>query len=514
LSLNVQSNRRPVVLVLFDSMNITRDLYRHSLNLLTDLYQVTMAYGYWKTGKAETESVFNLFFRENPFGGGYAVNCGLSHVIDFLDSFHFDEEDLRYLASLKGANQEILFEPDFLSYLSSLKFSCSVDAIPEGRIVFPHEPVIKVSGPVLQCQLIETPLLNLVNFQTLVATKSSRVNYAAKGDSVMEFGLRRAQGIDGALAASRAAYIGGCSSTSNVLAGKMFGIPVAGTHAHSWVLTFDNESEAFKAYAEALPNNCILLVDTYNTVTGIRNAIEVGKMMKQKHQELLGIRIDSGDLAYFSKVARKMLDEAGLTEVKIVASNDLDEKLIQSLKNQGAKISVWGIGTRLVTAYDQPALGAVYKMSSIKNSSGKWEDRIKLSEQALKVNHPGNQQVRRFYDHDQMTADMIFDLDTGCEETTIIIDPADLTHRKKLDIEKMEWEDLLKPVFASGERIYQSPSLTEIKITLAKDFGRLDESIKRFEYPHNYPVGLEKSLFDRKMELILQLRNLTNGETN
>lgn len=473
-----------------------------------------MAYGYWKTGKAETESVFNLFFRENPFGGGYTINCGLSHVIDFLDDFRFEDGDLHYLSTLKGAGQAPLFDPGFLKYLSDLRFTCNIDAIPEGKIVFPHEPVIKVTGPVLQAQLIETPLLNLINFQTLVATKSARINYAAGGDSVMEFGLRRAQGIDGALAASRAAFIGGCRSTSNLMAGKVFGIPVSGTHAHSWVMTFGDEKEAFNAYAESMPDNCVLLVDTYNTIDGIRNAIDTGLLMKQRGNKLIGIRIDSGDLAYFSKVAREMLDKAGLNDVRIIASNDLDEKLILSLKNQGARITDWGIGTRLVTAYDQPSLGAVYKMSAIKNIMGHWEYRIKLSEQALKVNNPGIQQVRRFYLDGKMAADMIFDQVQGIDEASlIIIDPADLTHRKKLSLKRMDWEDLLVPVYNHGEKLYFSPPIADIRQTVVGEFGKLDDSIKRFENPHTYPVGLEKSLFDKKMELILRLRNVSQEET-
>ncbi len=489
-------------------MNLTRDLYKQPLNLLTDLYQVTMAYGYWRTGKAETPGVFNLFFRENPFGGGYTVNCGLAYVLDFLEDFKFNHEDIKYLSSLKGNDRKPLFEKEFLDYLIKLKFTCDVDAIPEGRIVFPNEPVIKVTGPVLQCQLIETPLLNMVNFQSLVATKSARINYAARGDTVMEFGLRRAQGIDGALAASRAAFIGGCRSTSNVLAGMIFGIPVAGTHAHSWVMSFDDELEAFRAYAEAMPNNCILLVDTYNTIDGIKNAIIVGKEMKMKGKKLMGIRIDSGDLAYFSKVARSMLDEEGLREVNIVASNDLDEKLVQSLKNQGAKISVWGIGTKLVTAYDQPALGAVYKLSAIKEKSGKWKYTIKLSEQAIKINNPGVQQVRRFYRGGKMAGDMIYDLQNKFPGKPVMVNPADATQRKKLDTSRMEYEDLLVPAFKKGKKLLTVPPIAEIKELVKSDLGRLDDGIKRFENPHTYPVGLEKSLFDKKMELILRLRNV------
>ena len=281
--------------------------------------------------------------------------------------------DIDFLSTIKSKSGEPLFEDGFLTYLADLKFTCDVDAIPEGSVVFPHEPIVRVIGPVLQCQIIETPLLNIINFQTLVATKASRIAYAAKGESVLEFGLRRAQGVDGAIAASRAAYIGGCSSTSNVLAAKLFDIPVAGTHAHSWILTFDSELEAFQAYADALPDNCVFLVDTYDTLEGVKNAAKVGKVLRDKGKEMIGIRIDSGDLAYFSQQARKILDEEGFENAQIIASNDLNERLIQSLKMQDAKISVWGIGTKLVTAYDQPALGAVYKLSAIRNNRGEWE---------------------------------------------------------------------------------------------------------------------------------------------
>ena len=399
-------------------MGILNDLYKPSLALLTDLYQVTMAYAYWKAGTADREAVFHLFFRNKPFKGGYAVACGLETAVDALDNFKLDVSDLQYLRSLKGNDDAPLFEEAFIDYLGKLKLECSIDAIPEGTLVFEHEPLVRVQGPLLQAQLIETLLLNIINYQTLIATKSARICAAAKGAPVIEFGLRRAQGIDGGLAASRAAYIGGCAATSNVLAGKLYDIPVKGTHAHSWVMSFDNEMESFRQYADAMDNNCILLVDTYDTHQGIVNAIEIGKMLKAKGKSLIGIRIDSGDLAYLSQLGRSMLDEAGLQETKIVASNDLDEFIIESLEDQNAKLDILGVGTKLVTAYDQPALGGVYKLSALKREDGQWENKIKLSEQSLKINIPGMQQVRRYSRQGQLVADMIYDMHDDLEEQT------------------------------------------------------------------------------------------------
>ena len=493
-------------------MNITRDLYASSLTLLTDFYQLTMAYGYWKTGMAEKESVFHLYFRKNPFNGGFTVNCGLSYVIDFINNFRFTDEAVKFLAEVKGEDNQPLFEPEFLEYLRKLSFTCDIDAIPEGKVVFPHEPLLRVQGPILQCQLIESPLLNFINYQTLIATKAARIRIAAKDEPVIEFGLRRAQGIDGALAASRAAYAGGGASTSNVLAGKLFGIPLSGTHAHSWIMAFDDELAAFRAYAEAMPNNCVLLVDTYNTLEGIRRAIEVGQMLREKGKKLLGVRIDSGDLAYFSIEARRMLDEAGLSDTKIVASNDLDENIISSLRSQEAKIDVWGIGTKLVTAYDQPALGAVYKLSAIKNDK-KWEYKIKLSEQAVKVNNPGIQQVRRFYTKGDksLVADMLYDTQQPLGKKHTIIDPMDLTRRKVIKPSEVKSEDLLIPVFKKGQQVYDSPDLHTIRAQTIQSLAELPAGVKRFVNPHSYPVGLEEKLFDIKTKLVLKLREL-DGE--
>lgn len=493
-------------------MRITKDLYSASMALLTDLYQLTMAYGYWKSGRADQKAVFNLFFRKNPFEGGFTVACGLEYVVDYLSNFRFSNDDLSYLAEVKGNNGKPLFEKAFLDYLSELRFTCDIEAVPEGTLVFPHEPMVRVTGSILQCQLIETPLLNLINFQSLIATKASRIYLAAGGAPVMEFGLRRAQGIDGALAASRAAYIGGCTSTSNLMAGRLFGIPVSGTHAHSWVMSFDTEAEAFETFAKAMPHNCVLLVDTYDTTEGVRQAIEVGLKMEEEGNRLMGIRIDSGDLAYFSQRARKMLDDAGLSYVKVVASNDLDEHLILSLKQQDAKIDVWGIGTKLVTAYDQPALGAVYKLSAVEKN-GTWENKIKLSEQVAKMNNPGIQQVRRFNDGRQYVGDMIYDqrntsIADGSKKKALMIDPMDVTRRKILNTEKLNFDDLLVPVFKEGKSVYKLPAIGDIRQRHVEQLAMLDSTVKRFVNPHIYPVGLEEQLFLSKTDLILKLRKL------
>lgn len=487
-------------------MNKLKEVYQVSLSLLTDLYQLTMAYGYWKSGISEKESVFHLFFRNNPFKGGYTINCGLEYVINYLNSFKFNEEDTAYLATLTSPGGTPLFDKAFLEYLLDLKLTCQIDAIPEGTLVFPHEPMIRVRGPILQCQLLETPLLNIINFQSLIATKASRIFLAAKGDPILEFGLRRAQGIDGALAASRAAFIGGCSSTSNVLAGKLFGIPVSGTHAHSWILSFDNELEAFKNYAEALPDNCILLVDTYDTIEGVKNAIKIANFLKEKNKKILGIRIDSGDLAYLSIKARELLDVAGFMDAKIFASNDLDEYLLQSLKEQDAEINAWGIGTKLVTAYDQPALGAVYKLAAIKNNNGKWEPKIKLSEQSIKINNPGIQQVRRFYQNNKFFTDMIYNELDEVLDPFIIIDPLDPTRQKIIPSEDYSFQDLLIPIFRNGNQVYENPSLAAIKEKVVSELGSLYKGNKRFINPHTYPVGLHEKLYNDKMSLIIELR--------
>jgi len=464
-----------------------------------------MACAYWKAGKANQEAVFELFFRRPPFQSGFTVAAGLAPVIDFLSAFCFTDDDAAFLATLTGNDGGLLLDPKFLDYLKGLRFTCDVHAIPEGTIVFPKEPLLRIQGPILQCQLLETAMLNLINFQTLVATKAARVCLAARGEPVLEFGLRRAQGVDGALAASRAAHIGGCESTSNVLAGKLFHIPVRGTHAHSWVMSFDDERQAFHAYAEAMPNNCVFLVDTYDTLEGVRRAIETGRWLRGHGHELGGIRLDSGDLAWLSIEARKILDEAGFEKAAIIASNNLDEHIIASLKDQGAKINVWGVGTKLVTAFDEPALGGVYKLAAVRDKDGKWVYKVKLSEQTAKVTNPGIHQVRRFRSGTEFLGDGIYDLECGAPDDFTIVDPLDSTRRKHL-LPGTPFEDLLVPVFAKGRRVYESPPLAEMRRRTQSQLAMFHSGVKRFVNPHQYPVGLELKLHELKTELVLRAR--------
>jgi nicotinate phosphoribosyltransferase len=481
-------------------------LYKHSLALLTDLYQITMAYGYWKSGLVDRKAVFHSLFRSNPFAGGYAICCGLEYFLDYLEQFHFDESDLSYLAAQKGNDGKRLFDPAFMDYLRDLKFTVDIDAIPEGTAVFPGEPLVRITGPLIQCQLIETPLLNIMNFQTLIATKAARICLAAQGEPVIDFGLRRAQGIDGALTAARAAYVGGCTGTSNVLAGKLFDIPVKGTHAHSWVMTFETELEAFETYAQALPNNCVFLVDTYDTLEGVRHAIEVGKHLRQRGHEMIGIRLDSGDLAYLSIEARKLLDAAGFEKAGILASNDLDENVITSLKQQGATIAVWGVGTRLVTGGEQAALGGVYKLSAVQNERGEWQNRIKLSEQTAKVSVPGVQQVRRFSDGNGFIGDAIYDTHAKIPESPTIVDPGDPIRQKTFS-PQAKWEDLLVPVARNGKVIYNIPPLAKVRERTLDQLNHLHAGMKRLINPHRYPVGLERGLFDVRAAMIEKLKS-------
>ncbi len=481
------------------------ELYGHSLALFTDLYELTMAYGYWKVGALQQDAAFTLFFRDNPFHGGFTLAAGLQFVIDYLQHLHFTDDDLAYLASLRGNDGQPLFAPAFLDYLRELELTVDEDAIPEGTVVFPQEPLVRVTGPILQAQILESALLNMVNFHTLIATKAARVCEAAQGEAVIEFGMRRAQGIDGAVTVARAAYIGGCVGTSNVLGGQLYGIPVMGTHAHSWVMSFDNELASFRAYAEAMPNNCILLVDTYNTLQGVRHAVEIAKLLQERGHKLAGIRLDSGDLAYLSIEARKILDDAGFSDVAIVGSSELDEHLIESLKEQGAKITVWGVGTKLATAFDQPALGGVYKLSAVREPGGAWQRKLKLSEQALKINLPGLLQVRRFTDDGHFVADMIYDEELGISDDRLVIHPTDPTRRKTVP-ERATAEELLAPVFRGGQLVYTPPPLAEIRQRAQAQLAKLHPGIKRFVNPHDYPAGLETGLNDLKTELILEAR--------
>jgi nicotinate phosphoribosyltransferase len=452
-------------------VNVLKSIYSTSLGLLTDLYQLTMAYGYWKSGMADHEAVFHLSFRSAPFKSPHAVCAGLATVIDYVQACEFKEDDIAYLATLKGSDETPLFETEFLTYLKNLRFSLDIDAIEEGTVVFAHEPLIRVKGPLLQCQILESTLLNIINFQTLIATKAARVCHAAQGDAVLEFGLRRAQGFDGALSASRAAFLGGCDATSNLLAGKLYGIPVKGTHAHSWIMAFDTELEAFETYSRYLPNNIILLVDTYNTVSGIKNAIQVGLALKKQGRHLLGIRLDSGDLAELSIQARKLLDAAGFTETLIVGSSDLDEYRIADYKKRGALVNIWGVGTRLCTAYEQPAMQIAYKLSAIRAPGQDWQYKMKISDDVGKISIPGILNVRRFADKD-VIYDELLGMGGG--------------------------EDLLKPIFRSGKLIYFVP-------TLFNSREKCQQELLRFQEVENYPVIFEEKLDAMKTKMRCRL---------
>jgi nicotinate phosphoribosyltransferase len=482
-----------------------------SLALLTDLYQLTMAYGYWKQGLDQRESVFHLFFRRSPFNGGFTIAAGLEAVVAFLESFHFSESDLAYLATLKDGSGAPRFEPAFFQYLSELTFTCDVDAVPEGTVVFPFEPLLRIQGPLLQCQMLESSLLNLVNFPTLIATKAARICIAAKGDPVLEFGLRRAQGIDGAMTASRSAYIGGCSATSNVLAGKIYGIPVEGTHSHSWVMAFDDELQAFREFAACQPNNSVFLVDTYDTIEGVKKAIEVGLWLRSQGKKLVGIRLDSGDLTYLSIQSRQLLDAAGFADAKIVASNELDEVLISELKRQGAQINVWGVGTNLVTSAGQSALDGVYKLSALREAGGPWKYKLKLSEQMNKMSTPGILQVRRFHANGENVADVIYDLQSDLSKGCRIVDPLDPTRQKLLPANIASY-DLQKPIFRQGKRVYKLPTLAEIRDNTQEELRNFHVGIKRFLNPHQYVVGMEQSLYNLKVDLIHKIRHKAFGE--
>jgi nicotinate phosphoribosyltransferase len=481
-----------------------RMVTKNTDGLLTDLYQLTMAYGYWKLGMERQKSVFHSFFRRLPFNGGFSVFCGLDPFIEFTENFGFTEDDLSYLAELKGNDGKPLFEEGFLSFLKTIKLTCDIDAVKEGSLVFPYEPLVRITGPLIQCQLLETPLLNFINFQTLIATKAARVCAAAKGDPVLEFGLRRAHGRDGALSASRAAYVGGCAATSNVLAGKTFGIPVKGTIAHSWVMAFEDELEAFKEYAGVLPNNSILLVDTYSTLDGVRKSVVVGKELKAKGYQFDGIRIDSGDLFDLAKQARKILDENGLKDAKIVASNDLDEYQIEKLKKDQAPIDIWGVGTRLVTAYDQPAHDGVYKLSAIQKKDGVWKQVIKLSEQTEKTTIPGVQQVRRYTHKGKNIADVIYDEEEGLKSSTMFLLSEEL--KEKTVSEDTDYSDLLVPIVREGRVAGSRPSLTDIRERVKEELSSFDPDILSLKQSYNYPVGLEKSLYKKRVELIERLK--------
>ncbi len=480
------------------------ELYGGSLALLTDLYQLTMACGYWKAGVSEREAVFHLTFRRPPFGGGYAIAAGIAPALAYLRRLRFTTDDVAYLATLRDAEDAPLFPEGFLSYLRELRFTCTVDAVREGSLVFPHEPLVRVRGPIAQAQIVETALLTLVNFQTLIATKAARICQAARGAPVLEFGLRRAQGIDGAVGASRAAYIGGAAATSNVLAGRLLGIPVRGTHAHSWVMFHGDDRAAFRAYARALPGNCTFLVDTFDTLAGVREAIEVGRELRAAGHELLGVRLDSGDLAHLSIEARRLLDEAGFPDAKISASNDLDEQLIASLHEQGARIDVFGVGTRLVTGFDQPALGGVYKLGASLDDTGAWRESIKLSEQPIKISNPGILAVKRLRRGGELVGDVIYDELAGFAGPALY-DLEDPT-RPPLEPAFDAADDLLVRYLDAGRPVREPDDLAAARARAAAELAQLSPRTRRFLNPQPYAVGLDRHVHTRKQALIAEAR--------
>src|SRR5437660_5465901 len=469
--------------------------------LTTDLYEVTMACGYWKAGVSDYEAAFHVTFRENPFGGQFTVACGLATAIDFLRAFRFHETEVAYLASQRGNDGKPIFDSGFLDYLRGLQLTCDIDAVAEGTLVFPNEPLIRVRGPVIQCQLMETALLTILNFQSLIATKAARVRLAAENDPVIEFGLRRAQGVDGGLTAARAAYIGGCAGTSNVQAGEQFGIPVSGTQAHSWIMFFESERDAFEKYAKAMPNNCIFRVDTYNSIEGVRHAIDVAKQLRKRGHEMIGVRLDSGDRVALSIEARRMLDQTGFINAKIVCSGDLDEYMIADMKQRGAKIDVWGVGTKLATGQPDAALGVIYKLGAIRRPGGEWQYRIKLSEESAKASIPGSLQVRRFHQPDgRFIADAIYETDhCVCEPCEIV----DIETEDKTKIPpNTKYSDLLVPMFRAGQVVYEGPSIEASREHLRKQLSCAPPGILQLNDPVPYKIGLEQSLHELRSSLI------------
>lgn len=473
-----------------------------NLTLLTDLYQLTMGQAFFESGHKDTQACFHLFFRRHPFKGNYTVFAGLDQVISYLQNFSFSDDDIQFLSTLKGRNEQPLFSRNFLAYLKSMNFRCDVDAMEEGSLAFPQQPLLRISGPLIQCQLVETALLNMINFQTLIATKACRITRAAQGDPVLEFGLRRAQGIDGGLSASRAAYIGGVAGTSNVLAGKTYNIPVKGTHAHSWVMVFQDELDSFEAYANAMPHNCVFLVDTYDTLRGVENAIKVARRLRDQGHEMLGIRLDSGDLVELSRAARKRLDDAGFPDAGIVASNDLDEYEIEKLKKAGAAINIWGVGTRLVTAFDQPALGGVYKLSALKKDGGQWDSRIKLSEEPIKISNPGFQNVRRYFQSGNMVADVIYDENLDAEPVSWVKNGSDTSY---IVPDHDTYQDMLIPLFRTGNLVCEYPNPERARLRCIKALDSY-ASFAKMVNPKPYPQGLEVAVHQEKARLVTQAR--------
>ena len=474
-----------------------------NLTLLTDLYELTMMQGYFENEDVNQTVIFDMFYRNNPEGNGYAICAGLEQLIDYVKNLHFTEDEIDYLKSLG------IFKPAFLAYLRDFRFTGDIYAIPEGTVIFPREPLVKVIAPIMQAQLIETALLNIINHQSLIATKTARIVRAAQGDGVMEFGCRRAQGPDAAIYGARAAIIAGCVGTSNVLCGQMFHVPVSGTHAHSWIMSFPDELSAFRAYAKLYPDACILLIDTYDTLdSGLPHAIQVFKELREQgiHPKRYGIRMDSGDLAYLSKKVKAALDAEGFTDAIISASNDLDEGLIGSLKAQGATINSWGVGTNLITSKDCPAFGGVYKLAAIWNEAEqRFEPKIKISENAEKITNPGDKKIYRIYDAQGMIiADLIAlaDEEFSSKDPLLLFDPIETWKKTLLPGGSYSMRELLVPVFRKGDCVYESPSVKEIQNICRRELNTLWEESKRFEYPHQTYVDLSRKLWNLKNNLL------------
>ena len=476
-----------------------------NLTLLTDFYELTMMQGYFRNEYANENVIFDAFYRKNPDGNGFSVCCGLEQVIEYIENLRFEKEDIDYLRSTGK------FGEDFLEYLSGFRFTGDIYAIPEGRVMFPREPVLKVKAPIMQAQLVETAILNIINHQSLIATKAARVVHAAEGDGVMEFGLRRAQGPDAGIYGARAAVIAGCIGTSNVLAGKMFSIPVMGTNAHSWIMSFEDELTAFREYARIYPDNCIFIADTYDTLkSGVPNAIKVFTEMREQGIELknYGIRLDSGDLAYLSKKAKKMFDEAGFSDVTIAASNDLDENLISSLKLQGAAVNSWGVGTNLITSKDSPSFGGVYKLAAIQDQeTGEYIPKIKISENSEKITNPGDKVIYRIYDKEsgKIFADLIALSDEVYDETKdlLLFDPVETWKKTLMKAGEYVMEPLMIPVYKDGRCVYKDrPSVMELQQICRRDMDRLWDEAKRLVNPHHVHVDLSRKLWDLKQRLL------------
>ena len=482
--------------------------FKRNLTMLTDFYEITMANGYFKNGHKDTIAVFDMFFRKIPDEGGFAIMAGLEQLVHYLQNLKFTPEDIEYL---RGRG----FGEDFLDYLANFEFKCSVWAVPEGTPIFPGEPIVKVKGPVIQAQFIETMVLICINHQSLIATKANRIVRAAEGRAIMEFGSRRAQGCDGAIYGARAAVIGGCIGTACTICDEAFGTPALGTMAHSWVQLFDTELDAFRAYAKEYPDNCTLLVDTYNTLkSGVPNAIKAfDEVLKPMGKRPKGIRIDSGDIAYLSRKARKMLDDAGYPDCSIVASNSLDEAIIRDMLLQGAKVDSFGVGERLITSSTSPVFGGVYKLVAVEKN-GEDVSKIKISENVTKITTPGNKRVYRFYEKD--TGKAIADLIAFSDEYIDPSQPYELFDPvytwKRKTVTDFVLRELLEPVFDKGRCVYKEKSVAEIKEYCRQQVETLWDEVLRFEYPHDYYVDLSQKLWDKKNELIEKNRSVKSAE--